>query len=116
MQQCWNSSRGWYPGELNGQFRAASYSQLAAVTYGYNGNQLHHIQIYFQEPYMNKISEIYKNGNNPWVSGISHPAGIQGSSIAAYTSPGGTDVWYQKPNTYFVQYGFESGKPWHQSK
>lgn len=107
---------GWYPGELNGQFKAAKYSALAAATYSfYNGN-LHHIQLYYQDMDTDEICEILKNGNNPWVTGIRHPAGIKGTSIAAASTGEGTQIWYQQPDTHFVQYLFEAGKEWKKGK
>lgn len=57
-----------------------------------------------------------KNGNNPWVSGVRHPAGIKGTSIAVASTGEGTQVWYQQPDTHFAQYFFEAGKEWRKGK
>lgn len=111
-QYCWNSSRGWYAGELNGQYRAASYSSIAASAYSFESGRLRHILLYYQAAGTNEICELIKNGWNSWTEGTRHPAGIKGTSIAADSRPDGARIWYQLPDTTFIQYGFESGQPW----
>lgn len=73
---------------------------------------MHHIQLYYQVPETLEICELYKNGNNPWVQGVRHPAGAQATSIAAATTGEGTQVWYQTQDTKFVQWLFEAGEEW----
>lgn len=76
----------------------------------------HHILLYYQDPNTDEICELIKNGDNPWVQGTKHPVAMRGTSIAVACAGEGTQIWFQQPDTKFVQYGFESGKDWKKGK
>lgn len=73
---------------------------------------MHHIQLYYQDPVTAEICELVKNGNNPWVQGMRHPEAMRGTSIAVASTGEGSQLWYQTPDTKFVQWWFEAGKEW----
>jgi len=113
VERCYTAgTSGWYDGALTGKFTAAHYSNLAAMTYEYNGTRC--IRVVYQDP-DNIIRILYKDGDAAWGYGQTFQAGIQGSSIACSYVEGGTNnrfLYYQLPNTTFIEYVAPTNGGW----
>ena len=72
----------------------------------FNSNGTWCIRVYYQDS-ANIIRELCKDGTRPWVPGASFPAAIQGTSIACANltvTTLATWIYFQKPDTHFVEY------------
>lgn len=109
VERCWSSRKTrWNDGELTGRFTAAHYSNLAVMCFELAG--IWRIRVYYQAK-DNTIRECCKDGDGAWFAGYTFPAAIVGTSIAAMSILDGPYyfcIFYQKPDTTFIQYSTHS--------
>jgi len=105
-ERCFSQNGGpgavWYDGSLVGQFKAATYSSIAANTS--NGAKTH---VYFQDVETDELRELYKEGQDTFDPFVlvkkTRPAALKGTRIATDSNTNGTtEVYYQSPSLEWV--------------
>ncbi|KAI5792549.1 hypothetical protein DFH27DRAFT_569413 [Peziza echinospora] len=110
-ERCFSVNGGseaiWYEGSLRGQYRAATYSSIAATSDGPRN-----ARVYYQEGETNQIIELLRPGENtfdPFFINSRKKAGLRGTRIGADTAPlygsGQTEIFYQLPNNKWTNEG-----------